>query len=38
MSEPKIADRKPIKVELKKGEEQYLCAGIGEVLGPVGKG
>ncbi len=26
MSKPKIADRKPIKVELKKGEEQYWCA------------
>ena len=26
MSNPKIADRKPIKVELKKGEEQYWCA------------
>ena len=26
MSKPKIADRKPIKIELKKGEEQYWCA------------
>ena len=26
MSKPKITDRKPIKVELKKGEEQYWCA------------
>ncbi len=26
MSKPKIADRKPIKVELKKGDEQYWCA------------
>lgn len=26
MSKPKIADRKPIKVELEKGEEQYWCA------------
>ena len=26
MSKPKIADRKPIKVELNKGEEQYWCA------------
>ena len=26
MSTPKIADRKPIKVELKKGDEQYWCA------------
>lgn len=26
MSKPKIADRKPIKVELKKGQEQYWCA------------
>ncbi|SEC79053.1 Glutamate synthase domain-containing protein 2 [Tenacibaculum sp. MAR_2009_124] len=26
MSKPKIADRKPIKVTLKKGEEQYWCA------------
>ncbi len=26
MSKPKIVDRKPIKVELKKGEEQYWCA------------
>lgn len=26
MSVPKIADRKPIKVNLKKGEEQYWCA------------
>ncbi|MBL4585482.1 MAG: CDGSH iron-sulfur domain-containing protein, partial [Flavobacteriales bacterium] len=26
MSKPKIADRKPIKVELKKGDENYWCA------------
>lgn len=26
MSTPKIADRKPIKVELNKGDEQYWCA------------
>ena len=26
MSNPKIADKKPIKVELTKGEEQYWCA------------
>ena len=26
MGKPKISDRKPIKVELKKGEEQYWCA------------
>ncbi|MBL6446720.1 CDGSH iron-sulfur domain-containing protein [Fulvivirga sp. 29W222] len=26
MSKPKIADKKPKKVELKKGEEQYWCA------------
>lgn len=26
MSKPKIVDRKPIKVELIKGEEQYWCA------------
>ncbi len=26
MSNPKIADSQPIKVELKKGEEQYWCA------------
>ena len=26
MNEVKIADRKPIKVELKKGDEQYWCA------------
>ena len=26
MSKPKIADRKPINVELAKGEEQYWCA------------
>ncbi|ADR22317.1 glutamate synthase [Marivirga tractuosa] len=26
MSKPKIADRKPIKVELTKGEEKYWCA------------
>lgn len=26
MSQPKIAGRKPIKVELKKGEDQYWCA------------
>lgn len=26
MSKPKIADRKPIKVEVKKGEEYYWCA------------
>ena len=26
MSKPKIADRKPIKVALKEGEEQYWCA------------
>ncbi len=26
MSKPKIADRKPVKVELKKGEEKYWCA------------
>jgi len=26
MSKPKIADKKPIKVELAKGEEQYWCA------------
>ncbi|MEQ9164829.1 MAG: CDGSH iron-sulfur domain-containing protein, partial [Fulvivirga sp.] len=26
MSNPKIAGRKPMKVELKKGEEQYWCA------------
>lgn len=26
MSEPRIVDRKPIKVELKKGEESYWCA------------
>ncbi len=26
MSKPKIADRKPVKVALKKGEEQYWCA------------
>lgn len=26
MSKPKIADRKPIKVLLQKGEEQYWCA------------
>ncbi len=26
MSTPKIVDRKPIKVEVKKGEEQYWCA------------
>ena len=26
MDKPKIADRKPIKVALKKGEEQYWCA------------
>jgi CDGSH-type Zn-finger protein len=26
VSKPKIADRKPIKVALKKGEEQYWCA------------
>ncbi|MCR9154672.1 MAG: glutamate synthase-related protein [Bacteroidetes bacterium] len=26
MSRPKIADRKPIKVQLKKGDEQYWCA------------
>lgn len=26
MSKPKIADRKPMKVELQKGEEQYWCA------------
>ncbi len=26
MSKPKIADRKPIKVTLKKGEEKYWCA------------
>ena len=26
MSKPKIADRKPIKVEVKKGEDQYWCA------------
>ncbi len=26
MSKPKIADRKPAKVELKKGEEHYWCA------------
>jgi glutamate synthase domain-containing protein 2 len=26
MSKPKIADRKPIKVDLKKGEEEYWCA------------
>ena len=26
MSKPKIADRKPIKVELKKGDEHYWCA------------
>jgi CDGSH-type Zn-finger protein len=26
MDKPKIADRKPIKVEVKKGEDQYWCA------------
>ena len=26
MSKPKIADRKPIKVELSKGDEQFWCA------------
>lgn len=26
MDKPKIADRKPIKIELKKGEEHYWCA------------
>lgn len=26
MSKPKIADRKPIKIALKKGEEKYWCA------------
>lgn len=26
MSNPKIADKKPVKVELKKGEEKYWCA------------
>lgn len=26
MSNPKIADKKPVKVELKKGEEHYWCA------------
>lgn len=26
MSKPKIADKKPIKVSLEKGEEQYWCA------------
>ncbi|MFK7953502.1 MAG: glutamate synthase-related protein [Ekhidna sp.] len=26
MSKPKIVDRKPVKVELTKGEEQYWCA------------
>lgn len=26
MSNPKIADRKPIKVELTKGEEKFWCA------------
>ncbi len=26
MSKPKIADRKPIKVEVKKGDENYWCA------------
>ncbi|MCP4522423.1 MAG: glutamate synthase [Cytophagales bacterium] len=26
MNKPKIVDRKPIKVELKKGDEQYWCA------------
>ena len=26
MNKPKIADKKPIAVELEKGEEKYFCA------------